>query len=146
LQWVRGNANKAEDSFIRINQQAAIITPQELELLKSRRKPATIAARAIIRRGTGHKYWYSFDDKQQQQIEELATELHKMIFEPILQYPIKSLDLPAGGAVYSAPALRGWYTILLYFAWECHPRGRRKGQQNRGVFGTVPSCHVAGVK
>ena len=106
LQWVSGDANKAEDSFIRINQRAEIITPQELELLKTRRKPITIAARAIIRRGTGHKYWFSFEEKQQQKIEALAAELHKMIFEPPLKYPIKTLDLPPGGAVYSAPALR----------------------------------------
>ena len=36
LQWVRGDAKKAEDSFARINQQAATITPQELELLSVR--------------------------------------------------------------------------------------------------------------
>src|ERR1700737_457364 len=57
LQWVRGDAAKAEDSFARINQQAAMIAPQELELIKSRRKPNAIAARAIIRRATGHQYW-----------------------------------------------------------------------------------------
>jgi hypothetical protein len=106
LQWVSGNADKAEDSFIRINQQAAIISPQELELLKSRKKPNTIAARAIIRRGTGHKYWSSFAAAEQKQIEEIATELHKLLFEPALRYPIKSLDLPAGGTVYAGPALR----------------------------------------
>ncbi len=106
LQWVSGDAHKAEDSFVRINQRAAIITPQELELLKTRRNPTTIAARAIIRRGTGHKYWYSFEEKQQQKIEALATKLHKMIFEPSLKYPIKSLDLPPCGAMYSATALR----------------------------------------
>jgi hypothetical protein len=105
LQWVKGNAVKAEDSFIRINQQAAVITPQELELIKSRKKPNAIAARAIIRRGTGHQYWSSFAEKEQQQIKDLATEVHKMLFEPPLRYPIKSLDLPAGGAVYAATVL-----------------------------------------
>jgi Protein of unknown function DUF262/HNH endonuclease len=127
LQWVRGNADKAEDSFIRINQQAAIITPQELELLKSRRKPTTIAARAIIRRGTGHKYWYSFEEKQQLQIEVLATELHKMIFDPALQYPIKTLDLPAGGAVYSAPALRMVYEFILLCVGVPSPEDDQNG-------------------
>ncbi len=35
-----------------------------------------------------------------------------MIFEPPLQYPIKTLDLPAGGTVYSAPALRMVYDFV----------------------------------
>jgi len=112
LQWVRGGAAKAEDSFTRINQQAAMITPQELELIQGRRKPTTIAARAIIRRGTGHQYWSAFGSAQQSEIRELATDLHVLLFEPTLNYPIKSLDLPAGGAVYSGPALRMVYDFV----------------------------------
>lgn len=106
LQWVRGNATSAESSFVRINQQAAMITPQELELIKSRKKPNAIAARAIKSRGTGHKYWSSFGGKEQAEIEEIAAELHGLLFLPTLNYPIKSLDMPAGGSVYSSPALR----------------------------------------
>ena len=64
LQWVRGDSTTAEASFVRINQQAAMITPQELELIKSRRKPQAIAARAIKSKGTGHKYWASFASKE----------------------------------------------------------------------------------
>lgn len=112
LQWVTGNAKKAESSFIRINQKAVTITPQELELIQKRRRPHTIAARAIIRKGTGHKYWSGFKDAEQKQIEDLAVELHKLIFEPSLRYPIKSLDLPAGGPVYSATALRMVYEFI----------------------------------
>jgi hypothetical protein len=112
LQWVTGDAARAQESFVRINQQAAIITPQELELLKNRRKPATIAARAILRRGTGHQYWSIFAELEQQKIREVATDLHKLIFEPTLRYPIKSLDLPIGGPVYSATALRMVYDFI----------------------------------
>jgi hypothetical protein len=49
LQWVEGDAAKAENSFFKINQQAAPIDTTELKLLKERRKPESIAARAIIR-------------------------------------------------------------------------------------------------
>lgn len=38
LQWVTGDAKKAEDSFFKINQQATPIDPTELLILKSRRK------------------------------------------------------------------------------------------------------------
>ena len=61
LQWVRGGASKAEQSFFKINQHAVPINQTESRLLQSRSKPNTLAARAIIRSGTGHKYWSRFD-------------------------------------------------------------------------------------
>jgi len=48
--------DKAEKSFFKINQQQANINPTEILLLKSRKEPNCIGARAIIRSGTGHKY------------------------------------------------------------------------------------------
>lgn len=112
LQWVRGDAHKAEDSFIRINQQAAMIKPPELELIKSRKKPGAIAARAIIRRGTGHKYWSLFSLAAQGEIQEIAADIHELMFEPNLRYPLKTLDLPAGGSVYSGTALRMVFDLI----------------------------------
>jgi hypothetical protein len=129
LQWVRGNATKAEESFVRINQQAAIISPQELELLKSRRKPNAIASRAIIRRGTGHKYWSSFSPECQRAIEEIATELHKLIFEPPAHYPTKSIELPAGGPVYSPTALRMVYDFINLSAGVPSPEDDQDGRR-----------------
>lgn len=52
LQWVTGNAKKAEDSFFTINQEATSIDKTELRILKSRTRPNALAARAIIRSGT----------------------------------------------------------------------------------------------
>jgi len=112
LQWVRGTAEKAEASFIRINRKAVNITPQELELIEKRKKPQTIAARAIKGRGTGHKYWSAFPEKERAKIEEIATEVHDLIFQPSLSYPIDNLALPPGGAVYSAPTLRMVYDFV----------------------------------
>ncbi|MCF4138832.1 ParB/RepB/Spo0J family partition protein [Streptomyces sp. Tue 6430] len=53
LQWVNGEAEKAESSFFRINQQATPIDSTELDMIKARRKPNALAARAFIRAGTG---------------------------------------------------------------------------------------------
>ncbi len=152
LQWVKGNAATAEDSFLRINQQAAMITPQELELIKSRKKPAAIAARAIIRRGTGHQYWSSFEEKQQQQIKDIATDLHKMIFDPPLRYPIKSLDLPAGGSVYAAPALRMIYDFIALCVGPPSPQDDEHGTRTieyltrcRRVMQLLLSNHASSV-
>lgn len=109
LQWVRGDATKAEVSFFKINQQAAPIGPTELRLLQSRNKPSALAARAIIRSGTGHKYWSSFTDENQEKIENLASDINKVLFSPKLQRPIKTLDLPIAGKGY-AP---GTLTLIL---------------------------------
>ncbi|WP_375464558.1 DUF262 domain-containing protein [uncultured Methylobacterium sp.] len=112
LQWVRGDATKAEGSFARINQQAAQITPQELQLIKGRRFPNVMAARAIIRRGTGHQYWSTFSGGVQRELKKVAVECHSIFFEPNLKYPIKNLSLPAGGSVYASPTLRMIYDFI----------------------------------
>jgi hypothetical protein len=106
LQWVEGDASKAESSFFKINQQAAPIDKTEIKLLESRNKPNSIAARAIIRSGKGHKYWSSFSDETQYQIQQVAKEINQMLFEPKLQTPIKTMDVPLAGKVSSAQALR----------------------------------------
>jgi hypothetical protein len=129
LQWVKGDSATAEESFVRINQQAAIITPQELELIRTRKKPNTIAARAIIRRGTGHKYWYPFAENERKKIEELGTEIHNLIFNPVLKTPIKSLELPAGGSVYSSPSLRMVYDFINLCVGVPSPSDDTKGDR-----------------
>ena len=105
LQWVEGDARKAESSFFKINQQAAPIDKTELKLLESRRKPNSIAARAIIRSGKGHKYWSSFPNSVQMEIQELAAEINEILFAPKLRKPIKTLDIPIGGKLYSSQTL-----------------------------------------
>jgi hypothetical protein len=105
LQWVEGDVKTAETSFFKINQQAAPIDPTELKLLESRKKPNCIAARAVIRAGKGHKYWSKFSNENQQKIQELAQELNVNLFSPKLETPVKTLDIPIGGKLYSAQSL-----------------------------------------
>ena len=105
LQWVKGDAEKAEESFFKINQHAAPIDKTELRVLKSRKKPNAIASRAIIRAGTGHKYWSKFSVSIQFDIEKISNEVNDLLFMPKLQTPIKTLDLPVAGKGYSAASL-----------------------------------------
>lgn len=105
LQWVDGGADKAENSFFKINQQAAPIDKTELILLESRKKPNCIAARAIIKAGKGHKYWANFGEETQTRIQELALDINSILFSPKLDTPVKTLDIPIGGKVYSAQTL-----------------------------------------
>ena len=90
VQWVNGDAKKAEASFFKINQQAVQIDQTELRLIRSRSRASALAARAIMRSGTGHKYWSRFSDENQQKIEEISKEIHDIIFMPKLKKPIKA--------------------------------------------------------
>lgn len=112
LQWVNGEAEKAENSFFRINQQATPIDPTELDMIKARRKPNALSARAFIRAGTGHKYWSSFDEITQSQIETIAKEVYDLIFQPNVDLAIKSADLPVAGNRYSADSVKMVFELV----------------------------------
>lgn len=105
LQWVKGDSSKAEASFFKINQQAAPIDKTELRLLKARKQPNALAARAIVRSGTGHKYWSRFQEEKKEEIERRAKEINEILFSPSLKTPIKTLDLPVAGRGYSSQTL-----------------------------------------
>ena len=105
LQWVEGDSTKAENSFFKINQQAAPIDKTELTLLKTRRYPNSITARAIIRGGKGHKYWSQFESTVQNEIQRLAEDINNVLFNPKLNTPIRTLDIPIGGKLYAASTL-----------------------------------------
>lgn len=102
LQWVEGDAEVAEASFFKINQQAAKIDPTELKLIQSRKKPNGIASRAIIKGGKGHQYWSKFSEQNISEIVKLSKEINEVFFLPKLKNPIKTLDLPIGGKGYSS--------------------------------------------
>ncbi|PHM52809.1 GmrSD restriction endonuclease domain-containing protein [Xenorhabdus sp. KK7.4] len=98
IQWVKGDVDKAETSFFNINMKGTPLDNVEELLLKSRKKPTSIAARAVIRAGKGHKYWSAFSDENSIKIEKAASELHATLFDPNLKRPVKTLDLPLGGS------------------------------------------------
>jgi len=101
LQWVEGNSQKAEESFFRINQQGTPISNTEIKLIKSRACANGLAARAIVRSGKGHNYWSKFTEAIQNDIYKVAKEINEMLFTPEYKTPIKTLDLPIGGALLS---------------------------------------------
>lgn len=113
IQWVKGDADKAESSFFKINTKGTPLDDIEELLLKSRKKPISIAARAIIRAGKGHRYWSSFDKDSASKIEELARGLHSVLFDPEINRPIKTLDLPLGGPKGVRTALQALIDLAL---------------------------------
>lgn len=112
LQWVTGSAEKAETSFFTINQKATPISDTEISLLKSRKKPYAMASRAILRSGSGHKYWKIFDPVIQETVEKLSREINEWLFTPEIKTPIKTLDLPLAGKGYSSRTLPLIYDLV----------------------------------
>lgn len=113
VQWVNGDADKAELSFFKINTQGTPLDNIEELLLVNRKKPIPISARAIIRAGTGHKYWSNFETEASNKIETLSKEFHKTLFDPEIKRPIKTLDLPLGGSKGVRTALNILIDFLL---------------------------------
>jgi hypothetical protein len=113
IQWVTGNADKAESSFFRINTEGTPLDEIEELLLRNRRRPIAVAARAVIRAAKGHRYWSSFSPPVVEGIEKQARQLHELLFEPELQRPVKTLDLPLGGSKGVRAALQVLIDFLL---------------------------------
>lgn len=113
IQWVRGDADKAESSFFQINTKGTPLDEVEELLLKSRLKPVSIAARAIIRAGQGHKYWSRFELPVAKQIESSSKKLHASLFDPEIKTPVKTLDLPLGGPKGVRTALQVLIELML---------------------------------
>jgi len=106
IQWVNGNVETAQASFLKINTQGTPLDDIEMLLIRNRKRPAAIAARSIIRAGMGHKYWSSFPAEKQKLIEDKANQLYQWLFDPEVDSPIKTLDLPLGGGAGVRTALR----------------------------------------
>lgn len=105
IQTVVGNAKTAEDSFYAINTQGTTLDETEEYLIRNRRKPVAIGARAIVRAGSGHAYWSAFGEKNQATVVQIAARLHGIMFEPEIEKPLKNLDLPLGGSASPVDAL-----------------------------------------
>ena len=105
LQWVYGDFEVAQSSFFKINSQGTPLDESETLLIRNRKKPIAISARAILRAGAGHRYWSKFDDERRSKVEKIAENLFKLLFEPEITSPIKTLDVPLGGSVSPVDAL-----------------------------------------
>ncbi|MFF3832553.1 HNH endonuclease family protein [Streptomyces sp. NPDC002458] len=141
IQWVPGTAEKAESSFYRINQQGTSIDDTELEMIKARKKPNAVAARAFIRAGTGHKYWSSFDASVQADIESIANEVNDLIFKPHLSSNIRSADLPAGGGGYTTDSMRMVFEFVNFANGVQSGDRRGKGKAARGEGQEAETVH-----
>jgi hypothetical protein len=106
LQWVRGDASRAERSFHTINTEQTPIGDLEIRLIRDRRCPNAIATRALVRAGTGQHYASSFSEPNKNEIKSLAKEIYDDLFVPPLETPIKTLDMPVAGRSYTSDSIQ----------------------------------------
>jgi hypothetical protein len=106
LLWVKGNDHKkAERAFLTINQSAVEIHPTEFTILNSRSQPNAISSRAIVRNGTGYKYWKDFSEDGQREVEKSGRSIYSSLYSPPLDPPIRTPDLPIAGHGYGTQTL-----------------------------------------
>jgi hypothetical protein len=117
LQWVSGDAEKAESSFFKINTQGTPLDETEETLLRNRSRTIAVAARSILRAGTGHKYWSKFANENRTSLEELSRKIHDLLLNPEISQPIKTLDIPVGGP--KSPLLALNFLIRLISISNC---------------------------
>jgi hypothetical protein len=112
VQWLVGDAEKAEKSFKKINREATPISETEMSMIDARRKPNAIIARAIMHSGTGHKYWSAFPPQVQEKIVNDASFIYNLLFAPEHKEDvIRSLeDIPIAG--------KGYAPISLPLLWD----------------------------
>jgi hypothetical protein len=111
IQWIKAkNSSDAETSFFKINGEASPIDDTEAIILKSRKKPNGIAARAIMHAGSGNKYWKDFSDEARSKIEGLATSINSLLFDPPLDH--STAKFPCGGDEYSNQSLEVVFGII----------------------------------
>lgn len=65
-----------------------------------------------MRAATGHKYWSKYPELNKSKIESQAKTLHQNFFSPEINQPIKTLDLPIGGAKSPLNALELLMSII----------------------------------
>lgn len=108
VQWINSqSATQAADAFIRINQGGTVIDHLEVRILRAKRSALSVATRIIVRGGTGHEYWKHFkDDGARERAPRLGSEIHKLMFHPALETPIKTMDVPLAGLGYGADVIR----------------------------------------
>lgn len=131
LQWVIGDASRAERSFHTINTEQTPIGDLEVRLIRDRKCANAIATRALVGAGTGRYSPPSFSEAANARIKALARGVYDDLFVPPLETPIKTLDLPVAGRGYSSETMK----LILDFVEFANPAPTdgAKAPKKRGV-------------
>ncbi len=120
--WVKGDYEKAEESFLNINKSGRQLSPWETTLVENRRSSFARAVTSVARVSDREHCWplhapeVKNDPRARQQIEEIlktVQELHALLFTPVYQKPITEPRQPLLATPYTRPELQAAYTAEL---------------------------------
>ncbi|MBZ9771319.1 DUF262 domain-containing protein [Mesorhizobium sp. CO1-1-8] len=112
-QWIKNaGVQQAKSAFFRINEGGTPIDATETRILRAGNSALAIGSRAITRAGTGHNYWKKFDQPRREQVEELGAAVNRLLFQPPLHLPIKTLEVPLAGFGYGASVLPFCFDLI----------------------------------
>ncbi|MGE0023635.1 MAG: HNH endonuclease family protein [Hyphomicrobium sp.] len=132
VQWITSKSpREAAQSFIRINQGGTVIDNLEVRILKASRSALAVASRLIARGGTGYEYWRHFSDEEaKKRAPKLASDIHRLLFHPALETPVKTLDVPLAGVGYGSDLLRLSFDLVALTNSLPVPDSTRKGARD----------------
>ena len=76
----------------KINSQGTPLDDVEEMLLRNRTKAIAIGSCAILRAGTGNKYWSKFPAGKQEKIEKAAADFHELLFDPEADLEVRTVS------------------------------------------------------
>lgn len=96
LQWVEGDYDKAEESFLNINKSGRKLTDWEKRLVENRNSSLARTVMSIAHTPSAEYCWPSGQRglKSAREVLDLTTQLHKMLFEPIYDSSFRRLQQP----------------------------------------------------
>lgn len=114
VQWIEGRtAAQAASAFIRINQGGTVIDPLEVRILSEARSALSVATRVIARGGKGHAYWQHFANTDAKaKTPGLGADIYKLLYDPPLELPIKTIEVPLAGLGYGPAVIRFAFDLV----------------------------------
>lgn len=116
--WVKGDYEKAEQSFLRINKTGRTLSPWETTLVENRRSSFARAVMSVARVADKFHCWpidapEVLNDKHSQkelnEILDLVPQVHDLLFLPVYQTPIDRPQQPVLATPYTRPELQPAY-------------------------------------
>lgn len=133
IQWVQGDYQVAEDSFLKINKTGRRLTDWETKLVENRTSSFARAVMAVAEIQDSRHCWPTHDpdstdnkylEKKVDQLQELIKKLNELIFSPAHILPIKRPNQPLVAPPAGQPEIKPSYLSELFTITE-----GKKGQK-----------------
>lgn len=127
--WVKGDYEKAEESFLKINKTGRQLSPWETKLVEYRRSSFARSVMSVAYTANMDHCWPVNDPQirnnnasveQLKEVLQMIPQLHDLLFTPIYEKPIVSPQQPLLATPYTRPELKPAYLSELLTITEGH--------------------------